>query len=75
MIIRGNVVLKCPKTDKEVRLYRDCMKAGDPKNKCEHYKWFGIEGDKIVIACSYNEYEGYKKDMGKVETNSQPTSH
>jgi len=57
MIIKGDVLLKCPKTGEEVRLYQDCMKAGDPKNKCEHFKHFGIEGHKIMIACSCDKWE------------------
>lgn len=62
MIIKGNVVLICLKTGEEVKLYRDCMKAGDPKNKCEHYKHWGIEGSQITITCTYPEFEQYKKD-------------
>jgi len=57
MIIKGNVVLKCPKIGKEVRLYQDCMKSDDPKNKCECYKHFGVEGHQIVIACSFENWE------------------
>lgn len=65
MIIKGNVVLICPKTGKEVRLYRDCMKSEDSKNKCDYFQHFGIEGYKIVISCTYLEFEQYKKDMEK----------
>lgn len=71
MIIKGNVVLKCPKTGEEVRLYRDCMKADDPKNTCEHYKHFGIEGHQITITCTYPEFEQYEKDTeGKKDEGS-----
>lgn len=70
MIIKGSVVFKkCPKTGKEGRLYQDCMKADDPKNKCEHFKHFGVEGHSIVIACGYDEFERYKKDMKKEAKN------
>jgi len=62
MIIKGNVVLICPKTGEEVRLYRDCMKADDPKKNCEHFQHWGIEGHQIVLTCSYEEYQQYKKD-------------
>jgi hypothetical protein len=63
MIIRGDVVLKCPKTGKEVRLYKDCMKAGDPHNTCPHFKHWGIEGTRIVIACNYEDWrQTYKQD-------------
>lgn len=55
MIVKGDVVLKCPKTGKEVRLYQDCMKAGDPYNTCEHYKHWGLEGHRIVIACTFGQ--------------------
>ena len=65
LIIKGDVVFKvCPRTGKEGRLYRDCMKSADPKNYCEFYKCFGLEGCQIVITCSY-DYEQYLKDMGK----------
>jgi len=65
MIIKGEVIFKCPRTGKEVRLYWDCMKAGDPKNPCEFFKHWGVEGPKIVVACAYDEYERYEKDVEK----------
>lgn len=57
MIIKGNVILKCPKSGEEVRLYRDCIRAGTAETPCPHYKHFGIEGRQIVIACTYPESE------------------
>jgi len=66
MIIKGDVVLKCPKTGKEVRLYKDCLKWDDPKNTCEYYKHFGIEGHRIWIACAYPEWEKtYKQEASE----------
>lgn len=65
MIIKGDVVLKCPKTGKEVRLYEDCMKADDPKNTCEHYKHFGLEGNNVWIACAYDKWEQAHKQEAK----------
>jgi hypothetical protein len=62
MIIKGNVVLICPKTGEEVRLYRDCMKTSDPEKTCEHYQHWGVEGHQIVIVCTYPEFEQYQKD-------------
>jgi hypothetical protein len=64
MIIYGDVVLKCPKTGEQVRLYKDCMKAGDPHNTCPHYKHWGIQGNHIVITCNYpDSQQTYKQDV------------
>lgn len=65
MIIKGDVVLTCLKTGKEVRLYQDCMKSGDPKNKCEFFQHWGIEGCRITITCAYLDFEQYRKDVEK----------
>jgi len=68
--IKGNVVLICPQTGKEVRLYEDCLKGADPKKKCEFYKYFGIEGCKIVITCTYDQFKQYRKDIGVEKENA-----
>jgi len=37
------------------------MKADDPKNTCEHFKHFGVEGHHIWVACSYDSWEAAHK--------------
>lgn len=47
-VIKGKVVLICPKTNEEVTLHKNCI-------ECPCFKHFGLGGWKIYVACKYGE--------------------
>jgi len=59
MIIKANVVLRCPKTGKEVRIDHECTNTDGKGNPCPFFKHFNITGGfRLTITCKYEEAEG-----------------
>lgn len=64
MIIKGQVLLQCPKTGSEVTLLKDCVDPEQTGKPCEFFKHLGVMGGFVpTIACDFDAYQRYQRDL------------
>ena len=63
VLLRAIIRIVCPETGKEVKLHEDCQNADKKGNPCQYYKHFGVEGNKLYVACMSSKTEFLKEKV------------
>lgn len=66
VLLSAIIRIVCPETGKEVKLHEVCQDADGKGTPCQYYKHFGVEGQKIYVACASVKTE-FLKEKAKGE--------